>query len=52
MNLITERALRAAIIFWDERWIQTGNDIFKSQAEEAVAELVKAGKGNGIVRRT
>jgi hypothetical protein len=50
MNLITERALRAAILFWDDRFKVHGNEIFREQAEEAVKELEKAGK-TGIVRR-
>jgi hypothetical protein len=53
MNNITEKALRAAILFWDDRYKEKpeSREIFRLQAVEAVTELRKHGRGDGIARR-
>lgn len=49
MNTITEKALRAAIIFWDRKHHEkvlkgdTEETIFSMQADEAAQELIKQG---------
>ena len=52
MISITERALRTAIIAWDEKFKAGEGEIFKLSAEEAVEELKRQGVDERtIVRR-
>lgn len=51
MISITERALRAAILMWDDRFKETRSEIFKLSAEEAVAELKRMGKDERTIAR-
>ena len=44
VNIITEKALRAAALFWATRFKETGKELFKIQSEEAQDELRKHGK--------